>query len=135
MPKRTTTRPSQAIDPDAITNPPKWLLAMAVRSPMVLWSERRWQREVMMALRRLGWTLAYHTWNSERSAAGFPDIVAFKSSHSAGIAPRFLVVELKRQDRKTTRAQDAWLDAFRTYGAECFVWRPSDWDECLAVLQ
>lgn len=52
----------------------------------------------------LGW-LGYHTHRSDRSPAGFPDLVLVRRG-------RLIFAELKRQDRKAkpTPAQDAWLD-------------------------
>lgn len=100
---------------------------------MLLFSERRWQREVEGALRQFGW-MFYHTWNSKNSEAGFPDLIAFKVG-GRHLMPRFLTVELKRENGKVTPPQETWLQAFRDAGAEAFVWRPSQWDEVLAWLQ
>lgn len=137
---------------DTIARPPKWLQEMAATNPMVLYSESRWQRDVMDALRDFGWR-AYHTHRSEHSAAGFPDIVAVRIRRER---VRLLFAELKREDGKTTRAQDEWLtdlgvvaetmrEMARDWGCftltdaplsvECYTWRPSQWDDVLAVLQ
>jgi hypothetical protein len=59
---------------------------------------------------RLGWDLAYHTHRSDRSPAGFPDLVLVHPR-----AARIEFAELKRQSpkAKTSPAQDAWLEGLR----------------------
>ena len=78
--------------------------------------------------------LMYHTHRSDRSEAGFPDLVALRG-------PRMVVAELKALDRRTgkpkkvTPAQERWLRAFRAMrGPEVFVWTPLDWVEIKAAL-
>lgn len=117
------------IEKDYIARPPKWLVERATTTgnDMLLWSEAKWQREVVKALRRFGFMLVYHTWNSRNSPPGFPDIVAWKPG-------RLLTWELKRENGKTTTAQEEWLAAFKAHGAETGVYRPSQWDEVLACL-
>jgi len=78
-----------------------------------------WVRQCAVAR---GW-LHYHTHNSRRSEAGFPDSVMVRGS-------RIVFAELKRQDKKPTLEQRAWLDALAAAGmVETYVWRPSDWDD------
>src|ERR1035441_3225792 len=61
----------------------------------------------------------YHTYNSEKSPSGFPDLV---------IAGRWVVYrELKRQTEKPTKTQREWIAALEAAGADVGVWRPSDW--------
>jgi hypothetical protein len=61
----------------------------------------------------------YHTYNSEKSPSGFPDLV---------IAGRWVVYrELKRQTENPTKAQREWIAALEAAGADVGVWRPSDW--------
>jgi hypothetical protein len=78
--------------------------------------------------------LMYHTHRSDRSEAGFPDLVALRG-------PRMVVAELKALDRRTgkpkkvTPAQERWLRAFRAMrGPEVFVWTPLDWEEIKTTL-
>lgn len=61
----------------------------------------------------------YHTYDSRRGNAGFPDIVAIKES-------RLLAIELKSEAGKVTPEQRAWLLAFWIAGNEMHTWRPSD---------
>ena len=88
-----------------------------------------------------GWRL-YHTFDSRRSAAGFPDLVLVRP-------PRVIFAELKsekgrldtrqRYSPRTGRAlpnQKDWKDAFESCpGVDYYLWRPSDWDSILGVLQ
>lgn len=75
-----------------------------------------------------GWTYRYHTFDSRRSTAGFPDLVLMRP-------PELLVVELKAEKGRTSREQEAWLEAFRACGVTAFVWRPSDWKIIEAALR
>ena len=69
----------------------------------------------------------YHTHDSRRSDAGFPDLVMIRRG-------RLIVAELKREKGKTTPDQEAWIEAFRETGAETYVWRPADWLEIVRVI-
>lgn len=63
--------------------------------------------------------LVYHTHDSRKSPAGFPDLV---------IAGRRLIMrELKTERGKLTPDQERWLAALRYAGIDADVWRPSDW--------
>lgn len=104
-------------------------------------SEAVFQERVITIARRWGW-LYYHTHDSQRSEAGFPDLVLVH-------AYRGLIVfaELKRQFTKAGRPglmkptpkQQEWLDALTM--ARCCaervivaLWRPSDLPEIRALL-
>lgn len=64
-------------------------------------SERDFQAQVVQLAQLHGW-LAYHTFDSRRSAAGFPDLVLVRG-------PELIFAELKT-DHGTVRAeQDRWL--------------------------
>jgi len=79
--------------------------------------------DVLGLLRSLGWR-AVHYRNSRAAVTqgdrGLPDVTA--AGHG-----RVLYAELKREGEQPTRDQMAWLDALSQGGAECYVWRPSDW--------
>ena len=77
------------------------------------------QNLVLDAARKLGW-LAYHTHDSRRSHAGYPDLTLVRGK-------RLICVEMKAPKGKTTPEQDAWLAALAGAGAECYVWRLADW--------
>src|SRR3990167_7541602 len=71
----------------------------------------------------------YHTHDSRRSDAGFPDLVMIRRG-------RLIVAELKREKGKTTPDQEAWIEAFRWIcGAKVYVWRPSDFEIIAEVLK
>ncbi len=62
----------------------------------------------------------YHTFDSRRSGAGFPDEIIVLP-HTG----RLIVAELKSEKGRVTKEQQRWLDAFATIaGAEVHVWRP-----------
>lgn len=90
-------------------------------------SEAELQTNVEQMMGALGW-LSYHTHDSRRSNAGFPDLVAVKRG-------RLLFAELKRQSKNPEPEQVIWLEALRATqiedfeGAlpEVYVWKPSDW--------
>ncbi len=62
----------------------------------------------------------YHTFDSRKSAPGWPDSV-IAGPHGV------LVRELKRQREKPTAAQQQWLDDLAATGVNVGVWRPLDW--------
>ena len=65
--------------------------------------------------------LAYHTWRSDHSPAGFPDWVFVKDG-------RLIFVELKRQKGKLSPHQEEWiLELIPCNSVEVYVWRPSEW--------
>jgi hypothetical protein len=69
----------------------------------------------------------YHTYDSRRSNAGFPDLFLLRGSQK-------IVAELKRDGGRVTAGQQAWLAAFELAGIEAWVWRPRDIAEVQAVL-
>lgn len=91
-------------------------------------SERTFQDDHVLPLaRQFGW-LAYHTHDSRRSVAGFPDIIALRGE-------RMVVAELKSEKGRLTKDQLKWLTMFQSIpGAEVFVWRPSNSDRIVQIL-
>jgi len=71
-----------------------------------------------------GW-LTYHTHDSRRSSAGFPDLILVRVDPEGW--GELLAVELKRDGRPLTAAQRQWLKAFQACGIGGGVWHPSDW--------
>lgn len=68
----------------------------------------------------------YHTHDSRRSVAGFPDLVI--------VGRHVAFVELKANSR-ISKAQQAWLDALAAAGAWVYVWRPEHWpDQIMEAL-
>ena len=82
-------------------------------------TEKQFQSWVMDLAKVHGW-LTYHTWRSDNSQPGFPDIVAIRRS-------RMVVLELKTEKGKTTPEQEMWLDAFKEVpSVRAGVFRPSE---------
>lgn len=96
-----------------LVDPNPWLIAEAKRM-----REVPTLNEEVRALARQFGLLAYHTHDSRRSAAGFPDWVL--------VGTRVLFRELKREGEKPTPAQQAFLDRLAAAGADVGVWRPID---------
>jgi hypothetical protein len=63
--------------------------------------------------------LCYHTYRSDRSEKGFPDLVI------VGVRG-ILFRELKNEKDKPTIHQQQWIQALQTAGADAGLWRPSD---------
>lgn len=78
-------------------------------------SEKQFQEHVIALAHRLGW-LVYHTYSSQRSAPGFPDLVLVRE--------RTLFRELKSATGVVSPQQKVWLQALRTGGADAEVWKP-----------
>ena len=90
-------------------------------------TERQFQAQILALARWLHWE-RYHTWRSDHSAAGFPDLVLVRP-------PRILFVEVKSAIGKVTPAQRHWLDVLGACGScEAYCWRPSDWAVIEATL-
>ncbi len=88
-------------------------------------SEKEFMAEVTKLAKQNGWKV-YHTYNSRKSEAGFPDLVLLRD--------RIVVAELKTSDGRLTAAQENWLQAFSDAGVERYVWRPDYWPEIVRVL-
>lgn len=101
-------------------------------SDVELMSETELQEAVIMLARYRDW-LWYHTHDSRRSNAGFPDLVLVRGE-------RLIFAELKSEKGRTTPNQREWLDSIGDVAAaaandtwgkiaapiQAFLWRPSD---------
>lgn len=90
-------------------------------------SEAAFQNKVLALCRWLK-LRTYHTYDSRRSAPGFPDLVIVGK---AGI----IFAELKTTRGKVTIYQQAWWDDLTKAGAEAYIWRPEDWPQIQDVLK
>lgn len=81
-------------------------------------TEAQWQEQVR-ALCRARRLLHYHTHDSRRSEAGFPDSVV---CGPGGVA----YLELKTQTGRVSPAQQRWLDGLTAAGETAVVVRPAD---------
>lgn len=88
-------------------------------------SERDWQGQVLDLAKLQGWAW-YHTHDSRRSPAGFPDLVLCRD--------RLILAELKTDSGRLTRDQRQWLARLADAGAEAYVWRPRDFEEVRSAL-
>jgi hypothetical protein len=82
-------------------------------------TEAQLQQAVIDVARFYGW-LHYHTHDSRRSVAGWPDLFL--------VHPRtgeIVVAELKATSGRVSHAQQEWIDAFAAAGVVVNVWRPS----------
>ena len=91
-------------------------------------TERVFQDKLINFARNQGWRV-YHTYDSRRNEAGFPDLI-MTNGH-------FLYcVELKTNKGRVTKMQQAWLDDLDNSAMHVVrVWRPSDRDEFIRVIQ
>lgn len=95
-------------------------------------SEKVFQAWVIKEAESRGWRV-YHTYDSRRCAAGFPDLVMCRPEKNP-YDGRTLFVELKTQTGRVSKEQQAWIDDLEGCQNVCYVWRPSDIDEILRVL-
>lgn len=95
-------------------------------------SEREFQSAVLELAGWCGWR-CYHTYDSRRSEAGFPDLVMVRDG-------RLVVAELKSERGRVSAEQQGWLEAFGLVAAgsagrvRVCVWRPADWAAIVEVL-
>ena len=91
--------------------------------------EAMFQSAVIAAAKLHGW-MHYHTYDSRRSVAGFPDLVLVRGK-------RLIFAELKANDNShPSAAQQEWINALvRTGSCEVYVWRPSNWDGVVELLK
>jgi len=93
-------------------------------------SETGFQNAIVELAKTFGWEMKYHTKFSFYSDKGFPDLVLGRRKDK-----RIIFIELKRENGKTTKDQDKWLEFLQFIGQEVYLWRPSDWSEIEKVLR
>lgn len=76
------------------------------------------QDTVLRLAKLYGWR-PYHTYDSRRSHAGWPDLVLCRP-------PRLLFLELKSEKGRLSEEQRSWLMDLSACGAEVAVIRPGD---------
>jgi hypothetical protein len=82
-------------------------------------TERQLQDAVLEMAGYLGY-LCYHTYDSRRSAPGYPDVCIV--GHG-----RCIMAEIKRERGRVSAAQQQWLDELALAGLEVYVLRPWHW--------
>lgn len=78
------------------------------------------QARVIRAARLTGWR-TYHTHDSRRSDAGFPDLVLVHAGQR-----RIMYRELKSARGRVRPEQREWLELLTAAGADAGIWRPAD---------
>ncbi|MEN8656300.1 VRR-NUC domain-containing protein [Streptomyces sp. 21So2-11] len=92
-------------------------------------TEEQFRRHVRQLATLRGWTLAYHTHNSRRSDAGWPDEV-----YGHPKAQRTLFVEFKSDTGRLRPEQREWLQHLADSGHEAALWRPKDLAQIVKIL-
>ena len=96
--------------------------------PHLAISERDFQAQVVQLSELCGW-MVYHTYDSRRSNAGFPDLVLVRP-------PQVVFAELKSQKGRVRPQQEVWLSALGASDkVTVALWRPSDWDDLERILR
>lgn len=91
-------------------------------------TEKEFQAAVLEYLRLKGY-LCYHTYRSDKSEPGFPDIVCVKPGRPVAF------IELKVGSGRLSVPQRRWLDRLEQAGAETHVFFPADWDVIRKVFK
>ncbi len=97
-------------------------------------SERDFQQWFVECFTLLGYTLSFHDYDPRKNNRGFLDWVIMRpATHNR--SARLIVVELKKQNGVLSREQKLWIAGWRANGVEVYVWRPSDRDAIVEILQ
>lgn len=98
-------------------------------------SEQQFQAAVI-ALAAVHGYLIYHTHDSRRSQAGFPDLFLCRPARRGDAKPsRVLALELKTEKGKASRAQQLWIDSLNLCGIPAYVFRPSQKQQIAEILR
>ena len=90
-------------------------------------SEEDFMRSVIQIASDCAWAV-YHTRDSRRSQAGFPDLTLVRSGE-------IIFAELKSQKGRIKKEQQEWLDRLRENGhVDVYLWRPSDLQDIIDRL-
>jgi hypothetical protein len=77
----------------------------------------------------------YHTFDSRRSTAGWPDLAMTRSGIRNNPA-RLVLAELKSAKGRLTPEQMDWLFTLgQVPHVETYCWRPADWDQIVNILK
>lgn len=82
-------------------------------------TERHLQDAVIELAQYFGWR-CYHTHDSRRSQAGFPDVTLVRDK-------RLIFAELKSAEGRMSAEQSEWAAALLLAGQEWYEWRPIHW--------
>jgi len=101
---------------------------MSVTDKIVV-TEADLREQVRDLCKLFGWKISF-TWKSYHSPKGFPDLVLCNPGQH-----RVVFAELKSEKGKLTIEQVEWIDALTHCGQEVYLWRPSDFEEIVAILR
>ena len=91
-------------------------------------TEKQFQ-EAVIDMARLHQWLVYHTYDSRRSAPGFPDLTLVRDG-------KLIFAELKVGKNNPTERQRRWLSELRRcLPNNVYLWRPCDWVEIEEALR
>jgi len=96
--------------------------------PTAKLSEQDFMQQIIDLAHLYGW-LCYHTFDSRRSAPGYPDLAFCHPVHH-----EYFLAELKTEKGHLTPAQQRWIEALYQANIETYVWRPSDFDTIVRRL-
>jgi VRR-NUC domain len=95
---------------------------------MLRWEdETEFQGWIVTQAKQRGWSLVYHTHDSRKSRAGFPDLIMLR-------AGRQMVLEVKTMDGVLSGEQADWLTGFRDAGVFAKLVRPIHAEAIIAWL-
>lgn len=90
-------------------------------------SEAQWQSRVVDYATLRGWK-SWHNADSRRTQAGVLDLMLIRP-------PRLVFMELKAEHGRVRPEQARMVDLLRDCRVEAYIFRPSDWDQVMAVLR
>lgn len=91
-------------------------------------TEKQLQAAIVHLARLYGYRV-YHTFDSRKSEPGYPDLHLVHPSKRVS-----MLVELKRENGKLSKPQEAWIADLTAAGVDVRVWRPSDLDTIPGIL-
>lgn len=85
-------------------------------------TEKDFQQQIIDLAHMYQW-LVYHTYDSRKSAPGYPDLTFCHPKRG-----EFFIAEVKGLKGILSTEQREWIAALTFAGIEVYVWRPEDWD-------
>ena len=89
-------------------------------------TEKEFQAQIVELVGVLG-GMVYHTYDSRRSAPGFPDLTIVTRDR------RLIFAELKNDRGRVTEYQKSWLEALPDH--QVYLWRPDDQHDAAHIIQ
>lgn len=102
-------------------------------------TEKQFQQQITDYAKLRAWDV-FHTYDSRRSAPGFPDL-AMARARGDGRGDELVFAELKSERGRLRPEQRHWIEKLSRIEdasggvVRVFVWRPSDWPEIEEVLR